>query len=254
VSTSIEELPALDELDGLDEALRTKPSQGKLYCVECCALRRMDLKTRNYSYKSGIGHPAITIPPTIADMVARGTSVIYTCVQCHTGYTAFLYDGPDGADIIVIPSKHGGIVTPRTPEGVRYYADQAHRAESIGARSAAVGMFRSALEHLLFQQGYTRGTCGTKIADLEKAIADEKAPGWALQIEPDLLRVLKELGDAALHPGDGDVKKQAALDAELLGRVKTAFELLLHEVYEEDFRRSELLDALRSARDKIPKK
>jgi hypothetical protein len=251
VGTPIDELPPLDALDGLDEALRTKPSQGKLYCVECCALRRMDLKARNYSYKVV---NSISIPPSIEELVARGTSVIYTCVQCQTGYTAFVYDGPDGIDLIVLPSKHGGIVTPRTPQGVRYYADQAHRAESVGARSAAIGMFRSALEHLLFDQGFKRQNCGTKIIDLEKAIAEKKAPKWALEIEPDLLRVLKELGDAALHPNDGDVTKQAALDTELLGRVKTAFELLLHEVYEEHHRRAELLSSLQLARDKIPRK
>jgi hypothetical protein len=248
--TELNDLFALDDLTGATRSVVATPKQGKLYCVACGALRRMNVSSRAYPPYRSVN--TIPIPPDIDAMVRVGTSFVYTCVLCNTTYTAFVYAGPEGPDLIVLPSKHGGIVTPHTPAGVRYYCDQAHRAESVGARSAAVVMFRSALEHLLFEQGFKEGTCGAKVNDLEKAIGKKTAPPWALKIEPKLLRVLKELGDAAAHPNDGDVSKQSALDSKLLQRVKTAFQLLLHEVYEEERRRTELLGDLQQALDKIP--
>jgi hypothetical protein len=133
-----------------------------------------------------------------------------TCVQCDTNFTAVIYDGPDGRSLALLPSTYGGLTTPHTPPGVAYYLDQAQRSQSTGANSAAVAMFRGALEHLLFEQGFTKGTCGTKLIDLEKAVAAGTAPKWANELDGEFLQVMKKLGDGPIHPGDGDVGKQAA--------------------------------------------
>ena len=58
---------------------------------------------------------------------------------------------------IVLPNRTGGLAMPNTPEGVAFYLDQAAKSHSVGANSAAIAMYRGALEHLLFQQGYKTG-------------------------------------------------------------------------------------------------
>jgi hypothetical protein len=107
-------------------------------------------------------------------------------------------------------------------------------------------MYRGALEHLLFEQGYKTGMLGSKIAKLLEDIQKGTAPKWALELETEFLNVLKALGDGSIHPNDGDVTKQAALDSELLARVNETFQMLLFLVYEAPHKKQDMLAALRT--------
>jgi hypothetical protein len=93
-------------------------------------------------------------------------------------------------------------------------------------------MFRAALDHLLFEQGYSTGMLGTKISNLEAEVASGKAPKWAMELDAEFLRAIKELGNASIHPNDGDVDRQAAFHNGLLAAVKQTFMGLLFIVYE----------------------
>jgi hypothetical protein len=94
-----------------------------------------------------------------------------------------------------LPSTYGGLSTPNTPPPVAYYLDQAHRARSVGALSAAAAMYRAALDQILFEQGFTEGTLGPKIGALEKA-----NPRWLANLDPAYLTVIKQIGDGAITP------------------------------------------------------
>jgi hypothetical protein len=170
----------------------------------------------------------------------------YICVQCEQQYTVLVYAGSAGPGLAVIPESQGGLSTPNTPAGVAYYLDQAYRAESVGANSAALAMYRGALEHLLFQQGYKSGMCGAKIKQLEADIQSSTAPKWAIDLETDFLTVMKQLGDGAIHPNDGDITKQSHLDQSLLVHVKETFRALLFVVYEVPLQRKNRLDSLKA--------
>ncbi len=170
----------------------------------------------------------------------------FSCVRCETKFTVVLYRGPDGPALAVLPSCRGGLTTPHTPPGVAFYLDQAHKSESVGAYSAAVAMFRGALEHLLFEQGYKTGMLNAKLAKLEADIRSGSAPKWALELDIAFLQVLKDLGNGSIHPNDGDVRKQAALDGGLLLRVKEVFLYLLFLVYEAPHQKAAALAALQA--------
>ncbi len=172
---------------------------------------------------------------------------LITCLQCRTESTALLFEGPNGYELAVFPKAHGGLSTPHTPEPVAYYLDQAKRAQTVGANSAAVTMYRAALEHLLFEQGYTVRMAGPKIAALEQDIAAGTAKQWARDLKSEYLTVIKKLGDAAIHPGDGDVSRQAALDNALLRQLEITFGELLAVVYEREHEEAERLEALKQA-------
>jgi len=170
----------------------------------------------------------------------------FTCVQCDTQFTAVIYAGPDGPALAVLPSRRGGITTAHTPPGVAFYLDQAHRAQSVGANSAAIAMFRGALEHLLFEQKYTTGMLNGKLTKLDADIAAGTAPKWARDLDTDFLNVLKDLGNGAVHPNDGNVTTQATLDTALLARVTGTFHLLLMLVYEIPHMKDQALNELRA--------
>lgn len=186
-----------------------------------------------------------TIGRTDAGLFAP-TLFLASCRQCNTKLTIIVYAGPDGPDVAILWSVRGGLRTPATPAGVTYYLDQAARCEALGARSAAVAMYRGALEQLLHEQGY-KGMLNAKITALEKNLTDKTGPDWIHRLKPDFLRVLKDLGNGAIHPNDGDITRQQAFDTELLIGVRVTMEMLLELVYEQPGRDARLLQRLQTS-------
>jgi hypothetical protein len=139
------------------------------------------------------------------------------------------------------------VATPNTPAGVAYYLDQADRAECVGARTAAVAMYRAALEHLLFEQGYTTGMLNAKIQELIRRRDAGEASGWARDLDADHLTVINRLGNFSIHPNDGDISGQSRLDSGLLSAVRELFSYLVDEVYEREERRRRSLARAREA-------
>jgi hypothetical protein len=229
----------LDELEEFVKAIHMKnpneiviPKQ-MLHCPKCGDVRRMRVWVR---FRMDV----YTAPPPLLATLS--------CVQCDAGFTALLYDGPGTKPrLVILPSTNGGLTTPHTPEGVAYYLDQAQKAHSIGANSASVAMFRGALEHLLFEQGFKTGMCGKKLTDLEAAIESKTAPNWAYELDTEFLTVMKKLGDGSIHPNDGDIKKQEVLDSQLIAKVSHTFQMLLFLIYEVPLKKAERLDALKAA-------
>jgi hypothetical protein len=85
-----------------------------------------------------------------------------------------------------------------------------------------------------------------KIADLEAATSP---PRWRDQIDTEYFEVMKALGNAAIHPNDGDVERQSVLDRELLLQVRALFEELLDVIYERPAKEAARKAALKAAAD-----
>ena len=76
--------------------------------------------------------------------------------------------GERGASLALFPHVGGGIATPNTPPKVSYFLDQAYKAQGGGAITAAVVMYRAALEQILKNQGFKGDTVGRLLADSKK--------------------------------------------------------------------------------------
>lgn len=226
---------------------------GTLYCPTCGEPRRMEVRWL-YGHRDAL-RDDLELPgagPTYAAQVVPSLLRL-SCVQCEGLFTALLYPGSSGPMLSIFPQQVGGLRTPSTPDAVAYYLDQAQRAHSAGALSAAVAMYRGALEQLLFHQGFRKGMLKAKIDELEQQKTAGTAPRWAADLDTAFLTVLKELGDGAIHPNGGDVSKQAALDHATLGRVHETFSYLLFVVYEAPQRKAVSLSSLQ-AKSQILKK
>lgn len=240
--------------------------ESSLYCPRCGDERRMQITALHWRFKTGnLGN--FQFPggsPKNRDLLEgqelESTLVFLTpsmfrltCVQCTALFTAVIHTGPDGPNLTILPSCRGGLTTPNTPGSVAYYLDQAERSYWAGALSAAVAMFRGALEQLLFEQKYKKGACGVKLQALRDDISQSKAPKWAMDLDTDFLQVLKELGDGSIHPNDGDITRQAAVDRELLSSVRETFQWLLYLVYEVPHEKKTRLQALRAKAQALKK-
>jgi hypothetical protein len=229
----VKELALLEDFEsavGSPDKGQAVQNAGLLHCPTCGDSRRMHLVAH---HKTGTW----TEPPILATL---------HCVQCDTLFTAVLYRSPEGKGLAILPSTYGGLTTPHTPKGVAYYLDQAQRSQSVGANSAAVAMFRAALDHLLFEQGFKKGMCGQKLAELESAVKANTAPKWAYELDAEFLIVMKNLGDGAIHPNDGNVADQSKLDNELLAKITHTFQMLLFLIYELPHQKQKRLDALKA--------
>lgn len=201
----------------------------EMFCPQCGDARRMTITpiwVRSFEYPNG--------PTTRDQFISYLQNTIHEmhCVQCGTAFTAVGYKGPEGMSLAVFPTVYGGARTPNTPDGVAFYLDQAQRAKNVGAYSAAVAMYRGALEQFLFQQGFQKGMLANKINELVQAVKDGKAPKWAMEIDDKFLTVLKDLGNGSIHPNDGDITKQAALDNSLVDLLGVVFQSVLYYAYE----------------------
>lgn len=207
-----------------------------VFCPVCGAERRMMLIPCFWSKENGY-RPS---PPVLYEM---------TCLQCSTWATVTVYNGPTGVETAIHWPKLAGLSTPNTPDSVAYYLDQAGRCDGAGANSAAAAMYRAALEHLLYEQGYTSGMLHAKIEALVEEIEDGNAPKWARDLDPTYLDTIKQIGNGAIHTNGGDVTKQAALDRGVLDALRVTMSELLEVVYERPAKEAERRAKLKAAAD-----
>ncbi|MEK5165993.1 hypothetical protein NYE69_27105 [Paenibacillus sp. FSL R5-0527] len=173
------------------------------------------------------------------------------CLQCDSISHIIIHSGPNGEELLILPSTFGGLSTPNTPQNVAFYLDQANRSHIMGANSAAMAMYRAAIEHILVGHGYNRRMLGNKIQDLLKDIEENNAPQWAYEFDTDFLKYIKKLGDSAIHANDGNIEQQIHLDNELIKNVKSVISFLLFVIYESAHKKQQLLDNLKSTTQRI---
>jgi hypothetical protein len=214
-----------------------------LFCVRCGGMRKVEIRVNVWP----------TDPTTPALHEAswnHGPSLFtMTCLQCGLDHVALVHDGPDGRELAIFSTARGGLSTPNAPDNVKYYLDQAHRAESVGAVSAAAGMYRSALEMLLYERGFEKGMLDAKIKDLLSAAPP---PDWLVRVDSDYLELLKKIANGAMHPNDGDIAHQKVIDRDLLTELRAVFEELLDVIYEEPARKATRKAKLTNASQAFP--
>ena len=83
-----------------------------------------------------------------------------------------------------------------------------------------------------------------KIENLEEDINNKKAPKWAMEIDIDYIKAIKEIGNSSIHPNEGDIEKQKEIDQKLLNIVDIIFSELLDKIYEQPNRSKRNLEIL----------
>ncbi len=245
----------LATLDGLTEAVKDAETARRVqigewdgtYCPKCGATRRMQLFSLHWFDRWAGGQvPQFPTGHLVEPASEELTPSLFVavCVQCKSKLTLVVYPGPQGTRLVALPETYGGLSTPNTPDGVSYYLDQAERSKSVGALSAAIVMYRSALEHLLHDQGFTEGMVGQRLKALEES---SDPPAWRAQLHPDYMAVINKLANAAAHANDGDVSQQAIFEEQLLREVRALFTELLDLVYEREHQTASRLALLQQA-------
>jgi hypothetical protein len=232
--------PDIATVEGLRDALQHKsPVTGQLprtfglHCNSCGGTRHMTVfagavKVENLE-------PGNLLAPMT--MEAR-------CPDCGA-YLWFVIHERDGRiEVATLSERPDNGRLPSAPTAVRYYLDQADRALSFGAYSAAAAMYRSTLEHVLHDQGFTTGTLGIRLRDL---LAVGTPPAWLVRLTPELLSLINKLGNGAIHANDGDVARQAVLDLELCRLLRDSVGDIVFDIYERERVEAERIQALQAA-------
>lgn len=209
------------------------------FCPYCGGVRKCELSnmTFNNYYTYSEKDMAVFRNPLPYVYEAR-------CLQCDHRAVLVIYEAAEQEEMAVLRDTYGGCITPNTPDEVKYYIDQAFRSRSVGAYSAAMTMYRSALEWVIHDQGYTNGMLGKKIGDLQNDISKGTAPKWTMEIGTDFLEAIKEIGNGAIHTNGGDISKQKEIDKDLIEVVDIVFAELLDKIYEQPSRSNKNLSRL----------
>jgi hypothetical protein len=259
ISFTSVEAADLATLEGLTQVLADKHTarDGQMgdwdgtYCHRCGDFRRMNLVALFWQERWAKGVIPTVHGPMSESATERPVPSLFvaTCLQCESRLSLVVYQGPEGARLVALPETYGGLSTPNTPDGIKYYLDQAERANSVGALSAAIVMYRSALEHLLHEQGFTEGMVGKRLEALQNAT---NPPPWRDQLHPDYLKVVNALANAAVHANNGDVSQQEEIFREqLLREVRELFAELLDLVYERQAKTASRLARLQAAASSV---
>ena len=67
---------------------------------------------------------------------------------------------------------------------------------------------------------------------------------WAMEIDIDYIKAIKEIGNSSIHPNEGDIEKQKEIDQKLLNIVDIIFSELLDKIYEQPNRSKRNLEIL----------
>ena len=239
----------LDELSYLATVVRedwpslsSERMRGQMYCPSCGGKRRMVVVKK---YSQGFHQPVGSGLRVFNEIVPL--LMTFACVQCSANFVVLVHKAPGGVALAIFPEGRGTLATPHTPPSVTYYLDQVQKCWSVGAYPAAISMYRTALDHLLYGEGFIKGMVGQKLRNLQKKIDAGSAPGWARELDISYLEVLSKLANYALHANDGDVRQQAIFDQDLLTAVKATFQELLFRAYELPNQAQDRLETLKSA-------
>ena len=175
-----------------------------------------------------------------------------TCLQCEGSFLLAWYKLDDRTGRAILAPRFADTATsPLVPKAVAYYFEQARLVRSVGANSAAVVMFRGAIEQVLADKKCTTRTCGGKLVELESDLkkGDPKAD-WAKGLDTELLRQMKIIGDGGTH---GDAAVIAAYDTEMVDHAETVVRALLHFVYEAPGKKASFDASIRAKADLVKK-
>jgi hypothetical protein len=100
-------------------------------------------------------------------------------------------------------------------------------------------MYGSAVECLLYDQGYEMRMLGPKITKAREDRDAGAGPAWLARAPDEVFELLNKVGNGAIHPNDGDISRQEAIDRELLDIAEDMLAGLIDLIYEEPARRAE---------------
>lgn len=158
----------------------------------------------------------------------NGDSLVYvhTCRQCHNE-TFLIKHTVDGEPTLTfVYSTVLQYDTSCVPEGINYYMGQAFKSKSVGAYSAAMAMYRSALEFLLYESGFDENRLVDKIKSFE-----DKPPDWATSLSSQFMGIIRELGNDSVHPNRGNISEQEKFDFDMLEAVEITLNELIERAY-----------------------
>jgi hypothetical protein len=245
----IEKINSCEELyDFFWEIFRSYKDQINAFCPHCGDERKMKIELKHfdndinpYRYPMGapIGNKYSNNLNSTKEKKSIGISKFpiilkCTCLQCNSQIIALIYlDTKQKLKYAFLYDTYTGAITPNTPNEIKHYLTEAFKCRAIGAYSAAIAMYRSALEWLMYLNDYKDGMLGKKLNNFFKDINNKKAPEWAYSIPKNILEVIKKLGNESIHTNNGNISIQDKMNVDLIHKIDLAFKYILEIVYEQ---------------------
>lgn len=220
-------------------------SINKIFCPDCAADRKV--KVRVLLHSGPLTRLARATPVTNQQRIDTNESgpslLVFICEQCWLQFNCLLFDEIINTEtetkILIFANGAGGLATPHTPPEIKHFINEAYKCQCAGANGAAIEMYRAALEQLLFTEGFDDRMLNAKLDALEAAKNNGTAKPWAVEVDVQMLHILRKLGNEVAHPKTP--QSLATFDAETISGVQEVFQYLLTDIYERPIQQHELL-------------
>lgn len=227
----------------LRPAGKSEDMKGTLFCALCAADRTHKVLAHYLRWETIQGYPGHMSKISIAAGVAN-------CLQCGHITSILTSKAAVGEKSAVLGFVDGGISTPATPDKVKYFLDQATKAGSAGAYSAALTMIASALETVLSDAGYKMPMLGAKIGALLKDLESRTLPEKLNRAPPDFLKIVNDVGKDGRHSDRVEIADLKKHDKILYDKAVMIMVSILDEVYERDARLKTAAEAISKYKEK----
>lgn len=188
----------------------------QLFCPKCESNQRVDLRilfANNITGCLGKDITAKHLAPSFYKL---------TCRRCNSDFIAYIFM-PNKKPILAITSlAYGGVSTKHSPDSIRTYLDEAYRCQSVGAHIASIMLYRSVLDIILRENGFTGSVLGRKIEDMVNKMKDNTAPEWTKDIDIEEFQKLNEVASATVHASEkltADLDENSSAYAAILKHV-----------------------------------
>lgn len=227
----------------------------KVYCPVCARDNRFSISPEFVSMNERFteSYPLTRAPiwtsiaQNLKDFV--GSQFSFSCATCNSKARSLVHPVGGKIENLVFFETRGSVATNNTPEAVKHYLEQAHLSFSVKCHSAAQAMYRTALDALLYHEGYQTGMVGNKIAALEADMAKGTAKEWTRGLLVPYMKIIKDLGNSTLHIGADINKEKSITDGDILA-IEEVFKILVDEVFEKPHIANEKLSKLQAIKDK----
>lgn len=158
--------------------------------------------------------------------------IMARCCHCENYSNVLIYKENSKPSISVIHEKYDISSSNDIPYNITYYINEALKCKNVNAYSASVAMYRTALDNLLYDNGYTQNKLASKISQLEEDKASGKDDSWLYFINEESLDTLRQLGNYSVHPNNGNINIQEAFyDEKFIHSINKMFKIILDCIY-----------------------
>lgn len=173
------------------------------------------------------------------------------CMECNSINYLIIIGGSQNTGTIIFNGNEiiineacEGTFNKYIPNSITYYLKEASKCKYAKAYTAAIVMYRTTLENILYENGYKENSLKQSIDKLEKDKKNGESPIWSFYIDETILNIIRKVGNLAAHSNCVEVLCKENI--ELIMCLDDIIKYMLEKIYDENVKKDMLFSKFKS--------